>query len=171
MICNIWWTSVLDCDVNCDGTPVPLIAILICLLYLIVMIIFMIQYHIRYNERNINRTLNKIPHNILHWRFHSLQPNSRQIHNILSFVHKNTLQAVTCTTRCGEFLLVEPIHPSDSRKVQPRQQQWVLKAVGTSYKCDRLLHTSCNVFSIFQPRTRPFRFGYDASAVGLCPSS
>ena len=58
------------------------------------MIIFLIQYHIRYNERNINRTLNKISHNILHWRFHSLQPNSRQIHNILSFVHTNTLQVL-----------------------------------------------------------------------------
>ena len=31
----------------------------------------------------------------------------------------------------------------DSRKIQPRQQQWVLKAVGTSCKCDRPLHTSC----------------------------
>ena len=74
----------LWCKLWRDGRPpILLIAILICLLCLIVMIIFMIQYHIRYNERNINRTLNKIPHNILHWRFHSLQRNSRQIHNIL----------------------------------------------------------------------------------------
>ena len=136
----------LYCDVNCDGTPVPLIAILICLLCLIAMIIFMIQYHIRYNERNINIMLNKIPHNILHIY-------------------------IMCTTRYGEFLQVEPIRPLDSRKVQPRQQQWVLKAVGTSCKCDRPLHTSCNIFFSFQPRTRPFRSGYDVSTVGLCPAS